>query len=163
MGALGGTVGLLAGEILTTYAGWRYLFFNVPIGAAALALTPKVVPESRARSGPRRYDVFGAVSITAALLVLVYAISQAPQVGWTATRTVALLAAGGALFALFLVVEARVEAPLLPLRLFRLGSVAGSNAVGFLPGRASSPSCSWARSTCSRCSASPLSRRERPG
>jgi MFS family permease len=86
VGALGGTIGLLAGGILTTYAGWRYIFFfNVPIGAAALALAPKVVPESRARSGPRRYDAFGAVSITAALLVLVYAISQAPQVGWTAT------------------------------------------------------------------------------
>jgi EmrB/QacA subfamily drug resistance transporter len=135
VGALGGTVGLLAGGILTTYAGWRYIFFfNVPIGVAALALAPKVVPESRARSGPRRYDAFGAVSITAALLVLVYAISQAPQVGWTATQTVALLAVGAALFALFLVVEARVEAPLLPLRLFRLGSVAGSNAVGFLLG-----------------------------
>ena len=136
VGALGGTVGLLAGGILTTYAGWRYIFFfNVPIGAAALALVPRMVPpESRARSGPRRYDTFGAVSITAALLVLVYAISQAPQVGWTATQTVAMLAVGAALFALFLVVETRVEAPLLPLRLFRLGSVAGSNAVGFLLG-----------------------------
>ena len=139
VGALGGTVGLLAGGILTTYAGWRYIFFfNVPIGAAALALVPRVVPagneQSRARSGPRRYDAFGAVSITAALLVLVYAISQAPQVGWTATQTVALLAVGAALFALFLVVETKVEAPLLPLRLFRLGSVAGSNAVGFLLG-----------------------------
>jgi hypothetical protein len=135
VGALGGTVGLLAGGILTTYAGWRYIFFfNVPIGAAALALVPRMVPESSARSGPRRYDAFGAVSITAALLVLVYAISQAPQVGWTATQTVAMLAVGAALFALFLVIETKVEAPLLPLRLFRLGSVAGSNAVGFLLG-----------------------------
>ncbi len=89
VGALGGTVGLLAGGILTTYAGWRYIFFfNVPIGEA----------------------------------------------GWTATQTVAMLAVGAALFALFLVVEARVEAPLLPLGLFRLGSVAGSNVVGFLLG-----------------------------
>src|SRR3984885_14780607 len=88
-GALGGTVGLLAGGILTTYAGWRYIFFfNVPIGAAALVLTPRMVPESRAGSGPRRYDSLGAVSGTAALLVLVYAISQAPQAGWTAPRTV---------------------------------------------------------------------------
>ena len=139
VGALGGTVGLLAGGILTTYAGWRYIFFfNVPIGTAALALVPRMVPagneQSRARSGPRRYDALGAVSITAALLVLVYAISQAPQVGWTATQTVAMFAVGAALFALFLVVETRVEAPLLPLRLFRLGSVAGSNAVGFLLG-----------------------------
>ena len=147
VGALGGTVGLLAGGILTTYVGWQYIFFfNVPIGAAALALAPKVVPagnepgnepgneHSRAHSGPRRYDTSGAVSITAALLVFVYAISQAPQAGWAATQTVALLAAGAALLALFLVVETKAEAPLLPLPLFRLSSVAGSNAVGFLLG-----------------------------
>ena len=135
VGALGGTVGLLAGGILTTYAGWQYIFFfNVPIGATALALVPKMVPESRAHNGPRRYDTAGAVSITAALLMLVYAISQAPEVGWAATQTVALLAAGAALLALFLVVETKAEAPLLPLPLFRLGGVAGSNAVGFLLG-----------------------------
>jgi EmrB/QacA subfamily drug resistance transporter len=135
VGALGGTVGLMAGGILTTYAGWEYIFiFNVPIGVAALALVPKVVPESRARSGPRRYDALGAVSITAALLAGVYAISQAPQVGWVATQTVALLAVGVALLALFLIVEAKAEAPLLPLPLFRVSSVAGSNAVGFLLG-----------------------------
>ena len=82
VGALGGTVGLLAGGVLTTYAGWQYIFFfNVPIGAAALVLVPKVVPESRVDSARRRYDPFGAVTITAALLVIVYAISQAPQAG----------------------------------------------------------------------------------
>ena len=135
VGALGGTVGLLAGGILTTYVGWRYIFFfNVPTGVAALALAPKMVPESRAGSAPRGYDSLGAVSITAALLVLVYAISQAPQVGWAATQTVAMLAAGAALLAMFLVAETKAEAPLLPLPLFRLSSVAGSNAVGFLLG-----------------------------
>src|ERR1700684_3751200 len=108
VGALGGTVGLLAGGVLPTYIGWRYIFFfNVPVGAVALALAPRVVPESRARSGPRRYDSFGAVSITAALLVLVYAISQAPQAGWAATQTVAMLAAGVALLAVFLVVKTK--------------------------------------------------------
>jgi EmrB/QacA subfamily drug resistance transporter len=135
VGALGGTVGLLAGGLLVTYAGWRYIFFfNVPIGVAALVLTPRLVPSSRGSSGPRSYDTFGAVSVTSALLVLVYAVSQAPLAGWTSPRTVAMLAAGLALFVLFLVVEARTAAPLLPLRLFRLGSVAGSNAVGFLLG-----------------------------
>jgi EmrB/QacA subfamily drug resistance transporter len=134
-GALGGTVGLLAGGILTTYVGWPYIFFfNVPIGSAALLLAPKVVPESRARSAHRRYDPFGAVSVTGALLVFVYAISQAPQVGWVATQTVAMLGAGAALLAVFFVIETKVEAPLLPLRLFRLSSVAGSNAVAFLLG-----------------------------
>src|SRR5690349_12759769 len=139
VGALGGTVGLLAGGLLVTYAGWRYIFFfNVPIGVAALVLVPRMVPagneQSFSGSGPRRYDVLGAVSVTASLLVLVYAISQAPSVGWAALQTVAMLAGGVALFVLFLVVETRVPAPLLPLRLFRVGSVAGSNAVGFLLG-----------------------------
>jgi EmrB/QacA subfamily drug resistance transporter len=135
VGALGGTVGLLAGGILTTYVGWQWIFFfNVPIGAAALALAPAVLPESRAGSTRRRYDPFGAVSVTAALLVLVYAISEAPEVGWAAPQTICLLAAGAALLGVFFVIETRVEAPLLPLRLLRLRSVAGSNAVGFLLG-----------------------------
>lgn len=135
VGALGGTVGLLAGGILTSYAGWQDIFFfNVPVGAAALVLVPKLVPESRAGSARRRYDPFGAVSITAALLVFVYAISEAPQVGWAAPQSVAMGCAGAALLAVFFVIETKAEAPLLPLPLFRLSSVAGSNAVGFLLG-----------------------------
>ena len=133
MGAMGATVGLLAGGLLTRYVGWQYIFFlNVPIGAAALALAPKVVPESKMSAAQRRYDPFGAASITSALVVLVYGISQASQVGWASTQTVAMLAAGAALLGVFFVIETRVEAPLLPLRLFRLSTVAGSNAVGFL-------------------------------
>ena len=77
------------------------------------------------------------MSITAALLVFVYAISRAPQVGWAAPQTVAMLSVGAALLAGFLLIETRVEAPLLPIPLLRLRSVAGSNAVGFLLGRAS--------------------------
>ena len=135
MGAMGATIGVLAGGLLTRYMGWQYIFFfNVPIGAAALALAPRIVPESRLRSERRRYDPFGAVTITAGLVVLVYAISQAPQVGWAATQTVAMLATAAALLVSFFVIEARVEAPLLPMRLFRLSTVAGSNAVGFLLG-----------------------------
>jgi EmrB/QacA subfamily drug resistance transporter len=133
MGAMGATVGLLAGGLLTRYIGWEYIFFlNVPIGAAALTLARKVVPESRLSGERRRYDPLGAASITSALVVLVYAISQAPQVGWGATRTVAMLILAAALLGAFFVIETRVEAPLLPLRLFRLSTVAGSNAVGFL-------------------------------
>jgi EmrB/QacA subfamily drug resistance transporter len=133
VGAMGATIGLVAGGLLTRYVGWQYIFFfNVPVGLAALALAPKVVPESRLRSDRRRYDPFGAVTITGGLVTLVYAISQAPQVGWAATQTVAMLVAAAALLVAFFVIETRVEAPLLPLRLFRLNSVAGSNAVGFL-------------------------------
>jgi EmrB/QacA subfamily drug resistance transporter len=135
IGAAGATIGVLAGGLLTRYAGWQYIFYlNVPIGAAALLLARRVVPESRLRSAPRRYDVLGAVTVTGALVLLVYAISQAPTVGWTAVRTLALLAASAALLAGFLVLETRAEAPLLPLRLFRLKTLAGSNAVGFLLG-----------------------------
>jgi EmrB/QacA subfamily drug resistance transporter len=133
MGAMGATVGLLAGGLLTRYAGWEFIFFlNVPIGAAALALARKVVPESKVSAERRRYDPLGAASITSALVVLVYAISEAPQVGWEAGRTVAMLVLAAALLGVFFVIETRVEAPLLPLRLFRLSTVAGSNAVAFL-------------------------------
>ena len=97
-------------------------------------LARRVVPESRLHSARRRYDPFGAVAVTGALVIGVYAISQAPTAGWTATRTLALLAVSAAMLAGFLVLESRAEAPLLPLRLFRLRTLAGSNAVGFLLG-----------------------------
>jgi len=135
IGATAATAGLLAGGVLTRYAGWQYIFYlNVPIGAAALLLARRVVPESRLYGARRRYDPLGAVTVTGALVALVYAISQAPTAGWTAPRTLALLAAAAALLAGFLVLETRAEAPLLPLRLFRLKTLAGSNAVGFLWG-----------------------------
>jgi EmrB/QacA subfamily drug resistance transporter len=135
IGASGATVGVLAGGVLTRYAGWPYIFYlNVVVGGAALLLTRRVVPESRLRSARRRYDPLGAIAVTAALVIMVYAISQAPTVGWTAPRTVALIALSAALLAAFVVIEARAQAPLLPLRLFRLSTLAGSNAVGFLLG-----------------------------
>ncbi len=132
IGAGGATVGLLAGGALTRYLGWEYIFYlNIPIGAAVMALAPRVVPESRLSISRRRYDPLGALSVTGGLVLLVYAISQAPQVGW-GTRTVALLAAAAVLLAGFFVIEARSEAPLLPLHLFRSNTVAGANIVGFL-------------------------------
>jgi Major Facilitator Superfamily len=135
IGAAGATVGLLAGGLLTRYAGWQYIFFlNVPIGVTALVLARRVVPESRLRDARRRYDPLGAIAVTAALVAGVYAISQAPAVGWTAPRTLALLAASAVLLAGFGVLETRTGTPLLPLRLFRLRTLAGSNAVGFLLG-----------------------------
>jgi EmrB/QacA subfamily drug resistance transporter len=135
IGASGATVGVLAGGALTRYAGWPYIFYlNVAVGGAALLLAPRVVPESRLHGARRRYDPLGAITVTGALVIVVYAISQAPAVGWTAAPTLAMLAAGAALLAAFVVIEARAEAPLLPLRLFRMKTLAGSNAVGFLLG-----------------------------
>jgi EmrB/QacA subfamily drug resistance transporter len=135
LGAGGATVGLIAGGFLTRYAGWQYIFYlNVPIGVAALALAPRIVPDSRLATTRRRFDAAGAITGTGGLVLLVDAISQAPQYGWGATRTIALLAAAAALLAAFLVIESRVESPLLPLSIFRLRTLAGANAAGLLLG-----------------------------
>jgi hypothetical protein len=106
----------------------------VPIGIAALLLAPRIVPESRLQVVRRRFDALGAVTGTGALLLLVYALSKAPEVGWGAARTVTLLAVSAALLLAFLVVETRVTAPLMPLRIFRLRTVAAANTVGLLLG-----------------------------
>jgi EmrB/QacA subfamily drug resistance transporter len=133
--AAGGTVGLIAGGLLTRYVGWQYIFFvNVPVGAAALLLAPRVVPESRLHGVRRRFDPLGAVTVTGGLLLVVYAISKAPQAGWGSAQTVTLLAVSAALLLAFVLVETRAEAPLMPLRIFRLPTVAVANAVGFLLG-----------------------------
>src|SRR5262249_40101861 len=117
IGATGATLALLAGGTLPRSAGWPYTFsLNVPTGAAALLLARRVLPESRLRGARRRYDPLGALTVTGGLVILVYALTQAPTVGWTAIRTLALLAASAALLAGFLVLEARRAAPLLPRR-----------------------------------------------
>ena len=135
IGASGATFGLIAGGLLTRYAGWEYIFFlNVPVGAAALLLTPRIVPESRLHGVRRSFDPLGGVTVTAALLLLVYAISNAPQAGWGSVRTITLLAVSAALLVAFLVIEARAAAPLMPLRIFRLRMVAVANGVGLLLG-----------------------------
>ncbi|HEX6518534.1 MAG TPA: MFS transporter [Streptosporangiaceae bacterium] len=135
IGAVGATFGLVTGGLLTRYIGWEYIFYlNVPVGGAALLLAPRVVPESRLQGVRRRFDPLGAVTVTGALLLLVYTISKAPQAGWGSAVTVTLLAISAVLLVAFLVIEARTAAPLMPLRIFRLRMVAVSNAVGFLLG-----------------------------
>jgi EmrB/QacA subfamily drug resistance transporter len=137
-GALGGSgaaVGVLAGGVLTKYLGWEWIFFvNVPVGAAVLALTLRVVRESRRETERRRYDPLGAVSVTAGLVLFVYAMSKAPEVGWLTARTILLLLASLALLGAFLVIERTVEQPLMPIRIFRVRTVAGANAVAALLG-----------------------------
>ena len=135
IGAAGATVGVITGGMLTQYAGWEYIFYlNVPVGVAALLLAPRLVPESRLAGARRRFDPLGAVTVTGALLLLVYTISTAPRAGWGSARTVTLLSVSAALLLAFLVIEARAAAPLMPLRIFRLRTVAVSNAVGLLLG-----------------------------
>jgi len=137
-GALGGSgaaVGVLAGGVLTQYLSWRWIFFvNVPVGALVLGLTPRIVPESRREGPERRYDALGAVLVSGGLALLVYAISQAPNVGWATARTILLLVAAGVLLAAFLVNERRTADPLMPFHIFRVRTVAGANIVGFLLG-----------------------------
>ena len=135
LGATAGTTGLIAGGILTKYAGWQSIFYlNVPIGVVALALAPRIVPDSRLATTRRRFDVLGAIAGTGGLVLLVDAISQAPQYGWGATRTIVLLAASVAVLITFLVIESRVKDPLLPLSIFRLRTLAGANVAGLLLG-----------------------------
>jgi EmrB/QacA subfamily drug resistance transporter len=135
LGAGGATVGVIAGGLLTRYAGWQFIFYlNVPIGAAALLLAPRIVPESRLDAVRRKFDVAGALAGTGGLVLLVDAIAQAPQYGWGATRTIGVLAAAAALLAVFLLIERRVTDPILPLSIFRLRTLAGANIAGLLLG-----------------------------
>jgi EmrB/QacA subfamily drug resistance transporter len=133
----GAAVGVLLGGILTTYLGWEWIFFvNVPVGAACLVLTPVFVRESRVEAAQRSYDLPGAISITTSLILLVFAVSKAPDVGWATARTIGLLAGSAVLAAAFLVIETRTRRPLMPLSIFRVRVLAGANAVGFLLGGA---------------------------
>ena len=135
IGASGATVGLVTGGLLTRYVGWEYIFYlNVPIGLAAMALAPRVVPESRLETTRRHYDPLGAITVTGGLLVLAYSITTAPQDGWATAKTITLLAVSGGLLASFFVIESRVDEPLLPLRMLRMGCVAGANLAGLLLG-----------------------------
>src|SRR6188474_1860332 len=132
---LGAAVGVLMGGILTKYLGWEWIFFvNVPVGIAVLALTLSLVNESRIEVARRRYDVGGALSVASGLALLVYTISKAPDVGWGSARTIGLLILSAALLVLFVVIEMRVEQPLMPLRIFNVRTVAGANIVGLILG-----------------------------
>ena len=135
LGAAGGTVGLIAGGLITRYLGWEYVFYlNVPIGFAALALAPRLVPDIRVGTQRRRLDVAGAIAGTAGLVLLVDALSQAPQYGWGSTRTVLLLVASVAVLVTFLGIESRVSDPLVPLSIFRLRTLAAANVAALLLG-----------------------------
>src|SRR5437764_11877247 len=135
LAALGATAGLVFGGLLTRFAGWQYIFLlNVPVGVVSLLLIRRVVPETRVDTARRRFDPLGAVTVTGALVVIAHAIAQAPRVGWGQPRTIAELTIGAALLGAFLAIERRGEAPLMPLRIFRLQTLAGANAVGFLLG-----------------------------
>ena len=132
MAGSGGAVGVLLGGVPTEYLGWEWvLFVNVPIAfAAAVAATP-VLPES-SEEGPRHYDVAGAVSITAGISLLVYALVDAVNEGWGSTRTLGLIAIALALIAVFIVIERRARFPLIDFAIFRRRTLTGANVVAVL-------------------------------
>jgi EmrB/QacA subfamily drug resistance transporter len=131
----GGAAGVLLGGILTDGLGWEWvLWVNFPIGLVAAALAPFLVKESRSTSLTRAFDIAGAVSVTAGLSTLVYALVDATDAGWGSTQTIGLLALSAALLASFVVIELRSEAPLVPFRIFRLRTLTGANVVGLLVG-----------------------------
>ncbi|HEX4518075.1 MAG TPA: MFS transporter [Gaiellaceae bacterium] len=133
----GGAAGVLLGGVLTSALSWSWIFFiNVPVGAAVLVLAPRLVNESRAAVTHRQFDVPGAVSITGGLMLLVYAMTRAVQYGWGTAETIGLLTAAALLVVTFVAIEARSAAPLLPLRMFRLRTLSGSNIAGFMMGAA---------------------------
>jgi EmrB/QacA subfamily drug resistance transporter len=124
----GTVVGLILGGVLTSSLGWQWvLFVNVPVVLIAVALAPRLIDESRAESTNRSIDIPGAVLITGGLVAALYAVINAGGAGWGSVQTVGLLAAAAILLALFVGVESRASSPLVPLRMFRLEQVRGSN------------------------------------
>ena len=131
----GGATGVLLGGILTSGLSWRWvLFVNVPIGLAAAIMAPRVLVESRAGNETSTFDVPGAVTITAGLSLLVYAVVDAVHVGWGSTTTLLRLAGAAALVIAFVVIELRQREPLVPFSIFRLRTLRGANVVGLLIG-----------------------------
>jgi EmrB/QacA subfamily drug resistance transporter len=135
LGGIGATAAWLIGGPLVDGPGWRWIFFiNIPFGLAALALSPRLLRESRATVTRRSYDPAGALTITGALVLLVYAVVDAPHVGWGDTRTILLFTGSAVLLAAFALIESRHHAPLVPLRILRSRMLVGANAVMLLIG-----------------------------
>jgi EmrB/QacA subfamily drug resistance transporter len=129
----GGSLGAMLGGLLTDTLSWHWIFLvNLPIGIAVIALSLRLLPAVHSQAQSKHLDVFGAVTVTAALMLAVYAIVNGNEAGWASPRTLGQLAVAAVLLAAFLVIETRVRVPLMPLRLFQLRNVAVANVVGVL-------------------------------
>ncbi len=129
----GGSIGVLLGGILTDVLDWHWIFLvNVPIGIAVVVLSLRLLPAGRAQALATKLDIGGALTVTAALMLAVYAIVNGNEQGWTSARTLGVLAGAVVLLGAFVAIEARASSPLVPLRLFRLRNLAVSNVVGVL-------------------------------
>jgi EmrB/QacA subfamily drug resistance transporter len=129
----GGSIGVLLGGIITDVLSWHWIFLvNVPVGILVVVLTVTLIPAARIETAAKRLDVAGALTVTLSLMIAVFAIVKGNEVGWLTVRTLGLLGVAAALLTGFLLLEARVASPLVPLRLFRLRNIAVSNVVGIL-------------------------------
>jgi EmrB/QacA subfamily drug resistance transporter len=129
----GATAGVLLGGVLTDLLDWNWIFLvNLPVGITVYLLTLRMLPDDHPDESDRRLDVGGAVTVTAAVMLGTYAVINGNDNGWTSGETLGLLAAATALLAAFLVIEARVAAPLMPLGLFRHRNISVANVVGIL-------------------------------
>ena len=127
---------MLLGGVLTDLLSWEWIFYvNVPVGIAALALTPFLIAESRDTTA-ESFDIPGAVLVTSGLVVLVYAITQANDYGWSSVETIGLFTAAAALIGSFLAWESRAKDPLMPFSIFRLRTLVGANIAGLILGTA---------------------------
>jgi EmrB/QacA subfamily drug resistance transporter len=135
LGGVGATAAWLIGGPLVDGPGWEWIFFiNIPFGLAALALSPVLLRESRATLTRRSYDPAGALTITGALVLLVYAVVEAPDVGWGDLQSILMFAGTAVLLAAFALIESRHRAPLVPLRTLRSRTLVGANLVMLLVG-----------------------------
>ena len=133
----GGAAGVLLGGVLTEYAGWEWvLWVNVPIGIVVAILAPRLLVESRRESDLHHFDALGAITVTAGLSLLVFALVDTINEGWGSTQTLTLLAISLALIAAFVFIELRSRDPLMPFGIFRLRTLTGANIVGLLVGAA---------------------------
>jgi EmrB/QacA subfamily drug resistance transporter len=130
LGAFGATAGYLIGGPLVDGPGWEWIFFiNIPVGLIALALSPVLLRETRATTTSRSYDPAGALTVTGALVLLVYALVEAPDAGWGSLQSILLFGGSAALLAIFALIESRHRAPLVPLRILRSRTLVGANGV----------------------------------
>ncbi|MBN9488157.1 MAG: DHA2 family efflux MFS transporter permease subunit [Alphaproteobacteria bacterium] len=129
----GGSIGVLLGGLLTGTLSWHWIFLvNLPIGVVVYALCLMLLPAAAGQASGQRLDVTGAVTVTLALMLAVYAVVNGNEAGWLSAQTLGLLAATAVLMVVFLVVESRVKHPLMPLSLFGLRNIAIANVVGVL-------------------------------
>jgi EmrB/QacA subfamily drug resistance transporter len=129
----GGSVGVLLGGLLTSTLDWHWIFLvNIPIGAVVFAWCLRLLPGGSGHAAGGKLDIAGAVTVTTALMLAVYAIVNGNELGWTSIRTLGLLAVAVVLLGVFLAIESRVREPLMPLGMFRLRNVSAANIVGVL-------------------------------